>query len=94
MPYNATSGTGVPDEVIKRNKNKLDPLYFMTKAEMTLFNNELTKDRSGTQQDRVFVCSPLTGTVFLIFYDGTLYRYLLSQKPKQKHSHETYLRKG
>ena len=84
MPYNATSGTGVPDEVIKRNKNKLDPLYFMTKAEMTLFNNELTKDRSGTQQDRVFVCSPLTGTVFLIFYDGTLYRYLLSQKPKQK----------
>ena len=33
-PWDARTQTGAPDEVIKRNTNRLNPNYFMTKSEM------------------------------------------------------------
>ena len=49
-----------------------------------MYKNELTKNAGGFSQEQQFVCSPLTGHTYLIYIDGTLYRHLFLQKPKDK----------
>ena len=80
--WDATTQTGAPNEVIKRNANRLNPNYFMTKNEMTLFNNELTKKNNGTTKVRPYVLVPLNGIGYIIFHDGTLYQHLFLQHPR------------
>ena len=56
----------------------------MTKSEMKKFNNVLTAKNDGTPKDCPYVLVPLTGVGYLIFHDGTLYRFLFSQKDKNR----------
>ena len=49
---------------------------FYTPGEMSLFNNEVTNDGTGTQQDQQFVLSPKGSNTLLIYTDGTLFQNL------------------
>ena len=91
-PWDATTRTETPTEVIKHNTNKLKPNYFMTKNEMAKFNNELTKKNDGTPKNRPYVLVPLTGSGYLIFHDGTLYCFLFSQKKESRKLFDNFLK--
>ena len=43
---------------------------------MGLFNNELTDDGTGTQQDQQFVLSPKCSNTLLIYTHGSLFQNL------------------
>ena len=58
--------TGIPDKVIKRYDSMKDPNFIMTKSEMKKFNNPLTLDKNGNQQDQNYVLSPLNGSQYII----------------------------
>ena len=64
--------------------------YIMCKSEISKFDNALILDKHGNQQDQNFVISPLTGTQYLIYCDGTLYWYLLYQSKKD---YQEYVKK-
>ncbi len=51
---------------------------------MAMFNNELTKKNNGTAKERPYVLVPLNGIGYIIFHDGTLYRYLFAQHPRNR----------
>lgn len=42
----------------------------------------LTLNKNSNQQDQRFILSPMTGSMFMIYCDGSLFCYLLKQKPK------------
>ena len=43
---------------------------------MVLFNNELTEDGGGIQQDQQFVFSPMNSNTLLIYTNGSLFQNL------------------
>lgn len=54
----------------------------MRKLEMPKFKNELTLDKNEDQQEQNFITSPVDGLQYLIYWDGTLYQYLLHHRKK------------
>ena len=61
-----------------------NPNVIMTKSEMKKFNNPLTLDQNGNQQDQNYVLSPLNGLQYIIHCDGSLFCYLLQQSKKDQ----------
>ena len=74
--YNATTQQGTPLEVINRYKHRIDRTSFYSPGDMTLFNNELTDDGTGAQQDQRFILSPKGSHSLLIYTDGSLFQNL------------------
>ena len=90
IPYNSTTKTGVPEECIARHNKRKKINYVMQKSGMKKFKNELTLDKNGNQQEQTFITSPVGGSQYLIYYDGTLYRYLIHKGKKDR---EEYIKK-
>ena len=72
--YDSVTEKGTPLEVIKRYKGKISRSSFYTPGEMNLFNNKLTEDDTGVQQDQRFVLSPKGSNTLLIYTDGSLFQ--------------------
>ena len=84
IPYDSNTNTGVPKECIDRHNKRKKINYIVRKLEMEKFKNELTLDTNGSQQEQTFITSPVGGSQYLIYCDGTLYRYLLYQGKKEQ----------
>ena len=80
--WDATTKTGIPQEVITRYDNMKDPNFIMTKTEMKKFKNTLTLSKTSTKQEQNYVLSPLNGTQFIIYCDSTLFQYLCNQSKR------------
>ena len=74
--YDPTTQKGTPLEVIKRYRGRINRTSFYTPSDMTLFNNKLTDDGTGAQQDQRFVLSPKGSNTLLVYVDGTLFQNL------------------
>ena len=74
--YDAATQKGTPLEVIQRHRGRILRSSFYTPGEMSLFNNKLTDNGTGTQQDQQFVLSPKGSNMLLIYTDGTLFQNL------------------
>ena len=81
--------TGISDEVIEQYDQMKDPNFIMTKSEMKKFNNPLTLDKNGNQQDQNYVLSPSNGSQYIIHRDGSLFRYLSRQTKKDRKEYIT-----
>ena len=88
VPYNATTGKGVPKEAINRyhDFHKVD--NYIGKAAVAYYNNILTigKDSNGDaiQVNYQALAIPLTGQGIVIDRAGMCYRYLFYDNPKGK----------
>ena len=70
--YDPVTQRGTPLEVIKQYRGRISRSSFYTPGDMGLFNNELTDDGTGAQQDQRFVLSPKGSHSLLIYTDGSL----------------------
>ena len=61
----------------------------MTKSEMKKFKNVLTPDKRNLPQDQNFVTIGKRGNQYCINWDGSLFRYLKHQSPK---NHKEYMK--
>ena len=73
LPYDPTTKLGVPKECIERHTKHKTINYVIRKSEMNKFKNELTLGQHGNQQEQTFITSPISGSLYLIYCDGTLY---------------------
>jgi len=74
--YDPSTQQGTPLEVIKRYRGRISRSSFYTPGDMGLFNNELTDDGTGAQQDQRFILSPKGSNTLLIYTDGSLFQNL------------------
>ena len=90
IPYNATTGKGVPQEAINWYRDFHKVHHYIGKAAVAPYNNILTlgKDSNGaaTQVDYQALAIPLTGRGIVIDCAGMCYRYLFVDDPKGKES--------
>ena len=84
VKYDENTGRGVPDECILRHDLYNKPNYIMTKSETKKFKNSLTLDANNTPQEQNFVTIGNGGNQYCINRDGSLFRYLKHQSPKNR----------
>ena len=82
IPYNGTSGKGVPEECISRDGLYNKTNNIMTKSEIEKFKNALTPDQHNVPQEQNFVTIGIGGNQYCINWDGSLFWYLKHQSPK------------